>query len=506
MEILKLVVLSAYFTILTVLSVYGAHRLWMLWLYYKHKQDEPQPMGGPGYEPMVTVQLAIFNEMNVVERLVDSVVRMDWPKDRLEIQVLDDSTDDTMKAAKAVCEKYAALGFDISHLHRTDRTGFKAGALAHGLKVAKGEVVAMFDADFIPTEDFLRKAVPHFADPKIAFVQGCWAHLNRDFSLLTQVQAILLDGHFVFEHTARNRSGAFFNFSGTAGMWRVSAIADAGGWQHDTITEDADLSYRAQLKGWKGVYLKDLVVPAELPVDVNAFKSQQHRWAKGNAQVIRKLMTTIWKSDASLHTKLECWFHLSANCNYLLMVVLAVIMVPCMVLRAGTPWYVLLATDGPFFLLNAVSVGLYFGLSQRELTDNRGWSSRLKYIPGLMSLGIGLGLNQAKAVLEGFFTDDKEFKRTPKLGVDANGKTLNKRAYKVPKSLITFLELGFAFYYLAAVVVSIEMHKWASVPFLVLFFNGFAYMSLFSLMDIQLFRRLAMDELEDGEQASHLVQ
>ncbi len=506
MDILKLVVLSAYFTILTVLSVYGAHRLWMLWLYYKHKQHEPKPMGGPDYEPMVTVQLAIFNEMNVVERLVDSVVRMDWPKDRLEIQVLDDSTDETVKVAAAVCEKYAALGFDIVHLHRTDRTGFKAGALAAGLKTAKGEVVAMFDADFIPTEDFLRKAVPHFADPKMAFVQGCWAHLNRDFSLLTQVQAILLDGHFVFEHTARNRSGAFFNFSGTAGMWRVAAIADAGGWEHDTITEDADLSYRAQLKGWKGVYLKDLVVPAELPVDVNAFKSQQHRWAKGNAQVIRKLMKTIWKSDASLHTKLECWFHLSANCNYLLMVLLAIIMVPCMVLRAGTPWYILLATDGPFFLLNAVSVGLYFGLSQRELTDNRGWSSRLKYIPGLMSLGIGLGLNQAKAVLEGFFTDDKEFKRTPKLGVDANGKTLNKRAYKVPKSLITFLELGFALYYLVAIVVSVQLHKWASVPFLVLFFNGFAYMSLFSLLDIQLFRRLAMDEIEDGEHASHLVQ
>lgn len=506
MDILKLVVLSAYFTILTVLSVYGAHRLWMLWLYYKHKQHEPKPMGGPDYEPMVTVQLAIFNEMNVVERLVDSVVRMDWPKDRLEIQVLDDSTDETVKVAAAVCEKYAALGFDIVHLHRTDRTGFKAGALAAGLKTAKGEVVAMFDADFIPTEDFLRKAVPHFADPKMAFVQGCWAHLNRDFSLLTQVQAILLDGHFVFEHTARNRSGAFFNFSGTAGMWRVAAITDAGGWEHDTITEDADLSYRAQLKGWKGVYLKDLVVPAELPVDVNAFKSQQHRWAKGNAQVIRKLMKTIWKSNASLHTKLECWFHLSANCNYLLMVLLAIIMVPCMVLRAGTPWYILLATDGPFFLLNAVSVGLYFGLSQRELTDNRGWSSRLKYIPGLMSLGIGLGLNQAKAVLEGFFTDDKEFKRTPKLGVDANGKTLNKRAYKVPKSLITFLELGFALYYLAAIVVSVQLHKWASVPFLVLFFNGFAYMSLFSLLDIQLFRRLAMDEIEDGEHASHLVQ
>jgi cellulose synthase/poly-beta-1,6-N-acetylglucosamine synthase-like glycosyltransferase len=502
----KTLVLGAYFGILTILSIYGAHRLWMLLLYYRHKKDVPQPKGDASYLPMVTVQLAIFNEMNVVERLVDHVVRMDWPKDRLEIQVLDDSTDETAKVAQAVCERYQALGFDMQYIHRTDRTGFKAGALAHGLKTAKGEVVAMFDADFIPTEEFLRQAVPFFADDKVAFVQGCWDHLNRDFSLLTQVQAILLDGHFVFEHTARNRSKAFFNFSGTAGMWRVSAISDAGGWEHDTITEDADLSYRAQLKGWKGVYLKDLVVPAELPVEVNAFKSQQHRWAKGNAQVIRKLMKTIWKSDASLHTKVECWFHLTANCNYMLMVVLAVLMVPCMLLRAGTPWQTLVATDGPFFLLNAVSVGLYFGLSQKEVKNNHNWIRRLRYIPGLMSLGIGLALNQAKAVIEGFFTDDKEFKRTPKLGVDANGKAIRKRAYKVPKSLLTFLELGFAFYYLAAIVGAVYLRKWASLPFLILFFNGFAYMSLLSLLDIQLFRRLAMEELEDTQQASSFIQ
>jgi cellulose synthase/poly-beta-1,6-N-acetylglucosamine synthase-like glycosyltransferase len=506
MDILKTAVLGTYFAILTVLSIYGAHRLWMLVLYFRHKKDEPKPLGGPSYEPMVTVQLAIFNEVNVVERLVDAVVAMDWPKDKLEIQLLDDSTDETVKVARAVCERYKSLGFDIVHLHRTDRTGFKAGALHEGLKVAKGELVAMFDADFIPTPDFLRKAVPHFFDGKVAFVQGCWAHLNRDFSLLTQVQGILLDGHFVFEHTARNRSKAFFNFSGTAGMWRVAAIADAGGWQHDTITEDADLSYRAQLKGWKGVYLKDLVVPAELPVDVNAFKSQQHRWAKGNAQVIRKLMKTIWKSDASLHTKLECWFHLTANCNYMLMVVLAVLMVPCMVLRAGTPWQVLLATDGPFFLLNAVSVGLYFGLSQRELTDNRGWTKRIKYIPALMGLGIGLALNQAKAVLEGFFTDDKEFKRTPKLGVEAGGKSVSKRSYRVPKSLITYLEALFAIYYCGALVFAIAIRKWASVPFLWLFFSGFAYMSLFSLADVQLFKRLFTEELPDEVDESSFVQ
>jgi len=509
MEIIKTIVLVTYFTILSILSIYGAHRLWMLLLYFRHKNHPPQPVGGPDFLPVVTVQLAVFNEVNVVERLLDNVVKMDWPKDRLEIQMLDDSTDGTVKVAQAVCDKYRALGYDIAYLHRTDRTGYKAGALQNGLKTAKGEFVAMFDADFIPTVDFLRQAVPHFADPKIAFVQGCWDHLNRDFSLLTQVQAILLDGHFVFEHTARHRSHAFFNFSGTAGMWRVAAIADAGGWEHDTITEDADLSYRAQLKGWRGVYLKDMVVPAELPVEVNAFKSQQHRWAKGNAQVIRKMMKTILFSKESLHTKAECWFHLTANCNYMLMVVLSVIMVPCMIIRAGTPARTLLLTDGPFFLLNAVSVGLYFGLSQREVYNNKNWMSRMKYIPALMSLGIGLCLNQTKAVLEGFFTNDIEFKRTPKLGVDENGnghKGRAARAYKVPKSLLTFLELGFALYYLAAVIVSIYIRKWASVPFIWLFFSGFAYISCMSLADMNIFRRLAMDELEDEDTATHLVQ
>jgi cellulose synthase/poly-beta-1,6-N-acetylglucosamine synthase-like glycosyltransferase len=509
MDTIKTITLVTYFSILTILSIYGAHRLWMLLLYFRHKKNVPVPMGDRSFEPMVTVQLAVFNEVNVVERLMDHVVRMDWPKDKLEIQMLDDSTDDTVKVAQAVCDKYRNLGWDIAYLHRTDRTGYKAGALDQGLKTAKGEFVAMFDADFLPTVTFLRDSIPHFADPKIAFIQGCWDHLNRDFSLLTQVQAILLDGHFVFEHTARHRSNAFFNFSGTAGLWRVSAIADAGGWEHDTITEDADLSYRAQLKGWRGVYLKDLVVPAELPVEVNAFKSQQHRWAKGNAQVIRKLMKTILFSKESWHTKAECWFHLTANCNYMLMVVLAVIMVPCMIFRAGTPATTLLLTDGPFFILNAVSVGLYFGLSQREVYNNKNWTSRLKYVPGLMSLGIGLCLNQSKAVLEGFFTDDIEFKRTPKLGVDENGNgatNLNARAYKVPKSLITFMELGFAIYYFGAVLVSIYIRKWASVPFIWLFFSGFAYISFMSLADVKIFRRLAMDELEDNDPASHLVQ
>ncbi|MFZ9361757.1 MAG: glycosyltransferase [Holophagaceae bacterium] len=496
MMLYREIVLGIYFTILTILSIYGTHRLWILYLYYKHKNETPVPLGDASFLPKVTVQLAVFNEYNVVERLIAAVTELDYPKDKLEIQVLDDSTDHTKDLVDVTVARYKKLGFDIYSLHRIDRRGYKAGALEEGLRVDKGEFVAMYDADFVPDPDFLIKAVPYFKDNNIAFIQGCWTHLNRSSSLLTQVQGILLDGHFVFEHTVRHRSNAFFNFSGTAGMWRVSAIEDAGGWQHDTITEDADLSYRAQLKGWRGVYLKDLLVPAELPTDVNAFKSQQHRWAKGNAQVIRKLMPTIWKSKASLHTKIECWFHLTANCNYLLVVILSILMIPAMVLRAGTPVHVLMMTDGPFFALNALSIGLYFGLSQKELTSNEGWKSRLKFIPGLMSLGVGLAFNQSKAVLEGFFTNDKEFTRTPKMG-HGYAASNTRIKYKVSKSVTTYLELLFAFAFLISIFVSIYFSKWASLPFLILFFNGYAYMSLLSLVSTDTLKSFTKAEIED---------
>jgi cellulose synthase/poly-beta-1,6-N-acetylglucosamine synthase-like glycosyltransferase len=496
MMLYREIVLGIYFTILTILSIYGTHRLWILYLYYKHKNETPVPLGDASFLPKVTVQLAVFNEYNVVERLIAAVTELDYPKDKLEIQVLDDSTDHTKDLVDVTVARYKKLGFDIYSLHRIDRRGYKAGALEEGLRVVKGEFVAMFDADFVPDPDFLIKAVPYFKDNNIAFIQGCWTHLNRSSSLLTQVQGILLDGHFVFEHTVRHRSNAFFNFSGTAGMWRVSAIEDAGGWQHDTITEDADLSYRAQLKGWRGVYLKDLLVPAELPTDVNAFKSQQHRWAKGNAQVIRKLMPTIWKSKASLHTKIECWFHLTANCNYLLVVILSILMIPAMVLRAGTPVHVLMMIDGPFFALNALSIGLYFGLSQKELTSNEGWKSRLKFIPGLMSLGVGLAFNQSKAVLEGFFTNDKEFTRTPKMG-HGYAASNTRIKYKVSKSVTTYLELLFAFAFLISIFVSIYFSKWASLPFLILFFNGYAYMSLLSLVSTDTLKSFTKAEIED---------
>jgi cellulose synthase/poly-beta-1,6-N-acetylglucosamine synthase-like glycosyltransferase len=274
-------VLATYFFVLVILAVYGWHRYYLVYLYLKNKHRLPVPAGTLDQLPPVTIQLPIYNEMYVADRLIDAVCLIDYPRELLEIQVLDDSTDETRIVAERAVRRNAANGVDITYLHRADRGGYKAGALDAGLKVAKGEFIAIFDADFIPTVDFLRRTISFFSDPKVALIQARWGHINEDYSLLTKIQSILLDAHFVLEHGGRNRSGLFFNFNGTAGIWRRTAITDAGGWQHDTLTEDLDLSYRAQLRGWNFIFLPDLIAPAEVPVEMNAFKSQQHRWAKG---------------------------------------------------------------------------------------------------------------------------------------------------------------------------------------------------------------------------------
>jgi len=282
--------MAAYLTLIVLLSLYGIHRYWILYLYYRYyKWAKPAPVPPlPDQLPIVTVQLPVYNERYVVERLVDAVCRMDYPKERLEVQVLDDSTDDTEKIVRAHVSRLGEQGFLIEHIRRNDRTGFKAGALAAGLAACRGEFIAIFDADFVPPADFLKKTLPYFGSPRIGMVQTRWGHLNENYSLLTWIQSIFLDGHFLIEHTARNRSGAFFNFNGTAGIWRKDAIVSSGGWQHDTLTEDLDLSYRAQMKGWQFVYLPDVVCPAELPVDINAFKTQQNRWTMGAIQTAKK--------------------------------------------------------------------------------------------------------------------------------------------------------------------------------------------------------------------------
>ncbi|HET7441402.1 MAG TPA: cellulose synthase family protein, partial [Terriglobales bacterium] len=329
-----LMLLVPYFVVLVLLASYGIHRYILVYLYFKNKKKQTTaPREYFSELPRVTVQLPIFNEQYVVERLVEAVCRLDYPREKLDIQLLDDSTDETVAVARALVERYAALGHPITYHHRSNREGFKAGALAEGLKSAKGELVAIFDADFVPPEDFLLRTVHHFTDQKIGMVQTRWTHINRHYSFLTEVEAILLDGHFVLEHSGRASSGVFFNFNGTAGLWRRRAIEEAGGWQHDTLTEDTDLSYRAQLKGWKFIYLQDVECPAELPVEMTAFKTQQARWAKGLIQTGKKILPSVLKSHEPFRVKLEAWYHLTANLSYPLMVVLSVLLLPAMIIR-----------------------------------------------------------------------------------------------------------------------------------------------------------------------------
>ena len=290
----------AYITVLIGLAGYGSHRLTIIFLYLKHSRKRPEPLKNFSELPLVTIQLPVFNEMHVVDRLLDSVSKIDYPQDKIQIQLLDDSTDDTVSICRAGIERMRAQGFDAEHIHRMDRTGYKAGALENGTHYAKGEYLFILDADFVPNADVLLKTIHYFTDDKIGMIQTRWGHLNRTFNVLTRIQAMFLDGHLELEQTARNRSGRFFTFNGTAGIWRKSCIADAGGWEHDTLTEDMDLSYRAQLKGWRFIFLNDVETPAELPVDMDGFKSQQHRWTKGSIQVCKKVLPAIWKSKIPL--------------------------------------------------------------------------------------------------------------------------------------------------------------------------------------------------------------
>jgi cellulose synthase/poly-beta-1,6-N-acetylglucosamine synthase-like glycosyltransferase len=475
-------ILAAYFFILVILAIYGWHRYYLVYVYMKHKDNVPKPQPLPDPLPIVTVQLPIFNEMYVVNRLIESVCALDYPKDRLEIQVLDDSTDETREIADLAVRRLAAQGFDIRYLHRVDRVGYKAGALDAGLAVARGEFVAIFDADFVAPSDFLQRTLPQFTDAKVAMVQARWGHINREYSLLTRIQSILLDGHFVLEHGGRNRAGCFFNFNGTAGIWRREAITDAGGWEHDTLTEDLDLSYRAQLRGWRFVFMQDLVSPAEVPVEMNAFKSQQHRWAKGSIQTCRKLLPRILQSDLPFKVKAEAFFHLTANFNYLLMVVLSVLMFPAMYVRYTMGWTEMLLIDVPLFFAATFSVANFYMVCQRELFPDT-WMSRLKYLPFLMSIGIGLCINNARAVIEALAGKESgEFARTPKYGIERESDDWQGKKYHQISLTQPLIELALGLYFTVTVFYALSNQIYGTLPFLILFQVGFLYTGLLSIV------------------------
>src|ERR1700690_2387803 len=477
-----LALLIPYFIVLIILAAYGGHRYWLVYLYYKHKKNKTtEPSSHFAELPRVTVQLPIFNEQYVVDRLVDSICKLDYPKDKLDIQLLDDSTDETIEGARLLVERYAALGHPVIYLHRDNREGFKAGALAEGLKTAKGEFVAIFDADFVPPPDFLLKCIHHFTDPKVGMVQTRWTHINRNYSFLTEVEAILLDGHFVLEHSGRARHNVFFNFNGTAGIWRRQAIEEAGGWEHDTLPEDTDLSYRAQLKGWKFIYRQDIECPAELPVEMTAFKTQQARWAKGLIQTGKKILPRVLKSDQPFRVKLEAFYHLTANMSYPLMVILSVLLLPAMVIRFYQGWFQMLYIDVPLFLVSTFSISSFYLVSQRELFP-RTWPRALLYIPFLMALGIGLTVTNTIAVLEALVGKKSAFARTPKYRVVNKKDRVQATKYRKRLGWVPWVELLIGSYFAMTVIYAVQNENYLTIPFLMLFVVGYWYTGLMSLL------------------------
>lgn len=469
----------AYVTVLIGLAGYGSHRLTIIFLYLKHARKKPVPLKTFSELPLVTIQLPVFNEMHVVDRLLESVSKIDYPKDKMQIQLLDDSTDATVEICRNGIARLVSQGFDAQHIHRTDRTGYKAGALENGTHFAKGEYLFILDADFVPNADVLQKTIHYFSDDKIGMIQTRWGHLNRTFNVLTRIQAMFLDGHLELEQTARNRSGRFFTFNGTAGIWRKSCIADAGGWEHDTLTEDMDLSYRAQLKGWRFIFLNDVETPAELPVDMDGFKSQQHRWTKGSIQVCKKVLPAIWRSDVPLFVKMEATAHLTSNFAYLLLICLCFLIYP----NQHAPDFGKLTAyiiNIPIFFFASVSVILFYLTSQKALRPDTWWKE-IPYLPLLLALGIGMSITNAKAVIEALCNHQTAFIRTPKYGIEQKNSDWKKSSYKAIKSLTPFVEFLFGCFFLFVVVEAAMQDRWASAILLLPFPVGFFYTSTASL-------------------------
>jgi len=470
--------LGVHLAIWVLFAALGVHRLHLIGLLRRGSRAAPPPP--PGEWPVVTVQLPVYNERYVVERLIDAAAALDYPRDRLEIQVLDDSTDETSGIAARRIGAHRAAGLDIAHLRRAGRSGFKAGALQHGLLRARGELLAVFDADFVPPPGILRELAPYFRDADVGMVQARWEHLNPDFSALSRAQAISLDGHFVIEHAARMAGRRFFNFNGTAGLLRPACVLDAGGWQHDTLTEDLDLSYRAQLRGWRFVFAPHVACPAELPVEMNAYKAQQHRWAKGSIQVARKLLPAIWRAALPLHVKLEASIHLTINAAYLLLFVLVLLVYPAALVQYTHRSPVLTAAGALLWTTATASVLVYFGYAQRRIRTD--WRRRLRDLPFAMALAIGLALNNARAVVEGLVGHRSPFLRTPKYRLVGRGGGWRGCRYRSPVSGWALLEITLAVYFAWAMVSLARAGHYGAIPFFLLYLVGFLYVGGLSVL------------------------
>jgi cellulose synthase/poly-beta-1,6-N-acetylglucosamine synthase-like glycosyltransferase len=475
--------LVPYFAVLVVLSIYGVHRYEIIRSYWKHKKDLPsQPPSRFEQLPLVTIQLPIFNERFVVERLLEEVARIDYPYDRLQVQVLDDSTDDTHSFTEALVREYQSVGFPMEYHHRTNRQGFKAGALQEGLKTATGELIAIFDADFLLPRDFLQRTVHWFTNPEIGVVQTRWGYLNRHYNLLTEVEAMLLDGHFVLEHVSRCAGGLFFNFNGTAGIMRRRMIEDAGGWQHDTLTEDSDLSYRAQLKGWKFMYLPALECPSELPVEMHGFQIQQARWAKGLTQVAKKLLLQILRSRVPWRVKLEAFLHLTPNISYPLMLVITGLTLPVMVCRFYMGVFQMVVVDLPLIVASFWSISAFYVVAHRELFP-KDWKKSVLLLPALMAAGVALTLSNAKAVIEALVGYKTPFARTAKYAIGGQGKVAPLARYRSRSGWLPYAEIAVGCYFVGNVAFAIDTYNFFAIPFLLLFVAGYFWAGFATLWE-----------------------
>jgi cellulose synthase/poly-beta-1,6-N-acetylglucosamine synthase-like glycosyltransferase len=486
-----------YLTVLIGLTGYGLHRCGIIFLFLKYRKHTPRPISTFRELPPVTIQLPLYNEACVAGRLIRAVGVLDYPREKITIQVLDDSTDSTTEVVAREVELLQAQGLSVAHIRRGNREGFKAGALAHGMKLGTADLIFILDADFIPSPDILKKTVDFFTDPGIGLVQMRWGHLNRKQSLLTRLQAMFLDGHLLLEQTARCHSGRFFNFNGTAGIWRRRAIEEADGWHADTLTEDLDLSYRAQLKGWRFLFLPDLVIPAELPEEMNGFKTQQKRWTKGSIQTCLKILPKVWQAPVPLLIKLEATAHLTSNFGYLLLVFMCVLTLPhALGPKQGTIYSMLV--DLPIFLVTTVSIAVFYIVAQRHLNPT-GWKRDLLLLPMLLALATGMSINNSVGVLEALFRQSSEFTRTPKSG-SATGRVLAKSLihYSPVRSLLPAIELLFAAYFGYCTWNAFDHRQWMSIPFLLIFLAGFLYVAWNSLR----FPSIAWTSEEPDEQES----
>lgn len=474
-------VMYLYFISLLILFAFGAHGFVMVYHYMKQRGLEHiQPQLKE--TPVVTVQLPLFNELYVANRLIDAVCALEYPKEKLEVQILDDSTDETVELVAKAAAHYQALGYDVKHIHRVDRSGYKAGALKHGLETARGEFIAVFDADFVPNKDFLVKTIPHFyTDPMIGVVQTRWEHLNREYSMLTRTQAFALDGHFVVEQDVRNKAGFFIQFNGTGGVWRKSTILDAGNWQADTLTEDLDLSYRAQLRGWKFKYLTQVTSPAELPAEVNALKSQQFRWTKGAIETARKMIPEVWKSKVPLRIKIHSTFHLTNNIVFPFIILAGILNVPLIFIkqRGGHEAYFAMMS---VFVIAFIGSFLFYLISQKSVYPD--WRRRIMLFPLFMAGSMGFAVNNSRAVFEGLFKRKSEFVRTPKFAIQGKEDSWKKNVYinnKKKFDWVVLIEILLAVYCFFGVISSLYYLEIAAVPFQLLYFMGFACVSWLSV-------------------------